>query len=289
MEGSWMVTLDGESHAVKAYLPFQLLLQLTVYIDGIVTCKKRVHVVFGELCRFKALDHELVIRVHGYGLLGSLCLLIDGIDAAQFDQSVDKGRKSLQQAKAVLGASIVETQRVEEPLGEEVRDIDNSQSIVGILRKISVNREWMQSCVLERETTAKAGGELSLQGAWLVDLRATAEGAIRKRYEITTEERRTYSEELTITVPGHKRVQVILKWKQIWQCGIVLLRRESDGLEVQVPFRVCIGPTFDQRRGAPRSTSATILLATRSGRLSRATSTHGSVVAGSSWAERIAT
>jgi hypothetical protein len=245
MEGSWSVTLDGEAHVVTASLPFAMKMQLTVRIDGVEAFTQRVYVALGQLCRFSALGHQLSIKVAGYGFMGDLRLFVDGTDAEQLSPGLVR-KLPAPPALEDVATTIVETQRVEEPLGEEMREIDNSQSTIGISRTISVSREWTQSCVLERETTGTAGGEIGLPGDWLVALKATAEIAVRKRYSITTEEKRTYTEELTITVPGNKRVRVALKWKQLWQCGTVLVRQDGGRNEVQIPFRVCVGPTFDQ-------------------------------------------
>jgi hypothetical protein len=249
MEGSWAIKLDGKSHVVRASVPaISWSPRLTVHLDGSPIHTQAVFLVLGELCCLKVLGHDLSIRVRGFGLLGSFCLLIDGVEAAHSNDGLMEGRQPIQPFNRTLDASIVETQRVEELLGEEVREIDNSQSAVEIQRKIRVSREWSQLYSIERESTAKIGGELSVEGAWIVDFKATAEGAIRKRYELSTEDKKSYSEELTIEVPPRTKVQVVLKWKQIWQCGIVLVRNGSDGTESQIPFRVCLGPTFDQRQ-----------------------------------------
>ncbi len=247
MEANWTIQLKGESHVVRASVPaLTMVPRITVQLDGAVIHKQFMAVLLGELCRFNALGHELTIRLHGFGMLGTLSLLIDGVEAAHV-QAADEGRPTALAADTFLETSIIETQRIEEHLGEETREIDNSRSSVSIVRKITVSREWMQSCVLEREGTAKVGGELNLaKASWIVGVKATAEGAVRKRYELTTEDRKSYSEELTIEVAAKTKVQIVLKWKQLWQCGVVLVRSGQDGAEVQVPFKVCIGPTFDQ-------------------------------------------
>lgn len=253
MEANWTIEVKGESHAVKACIPaFSLWPRITVYLDGAVAHKQALVALLGELCRFNVLGHELTIRLNGFGLLGSLGLLIDGVEAAHSLAGMNQNRQPSQvlykvlDTSQILETSIVETERMEEHLGNEMREIDNSHSKVGIQRTIRVSREWVQSCVVERETTAKVGGELSVGKAWVVDLKATAEGAVRKKYELKTEERKSYSEELTIEVPANTKVQVVLKWKQLWQCGVVLVRSDKDGAEARIPFKVCIGPTFDQ-------------------------------------------
>jgi hypothetical protein len=246
MEGNWSIKLNGEIHAVRVYVPtVSFWPQLTLHLDGTLIHKQPVFLFVGELCRLSILGHHMTIRINGFGVFGNLALLIDGIEAAQFSKIANE-RGSLPPFDKFTETSVVETQRVEESLGEEAREIDNSRSAVGIQRTIRLSREWTQSYVLEREVAAKAAGELSVQGAWIADFRASAEGAIRRRYELTVAERRTYSEELTIEVPARTKVQVVLKWKQIWQCGVVVVRGGSDGVEVHMPFKVCLGPTFDQ-------------------------------------------
>jgi hypothetical protein len=246
MEANWTIQLKGESHVVRASVPaLTVVPRITVQLDGAVIHKQSMVVLLGELCRFNVLGHELTIRLHGFGMLGTLSLLIDGVEAADV-LAADEGRLAAPAADPFLEMSITETKRIEEPLGEETREIDNSRSSVSIVRKITVSRDWVQTLVLERESTTKVGGEINLEKAWIVGLKASAEGSVRKKYDLTTEDKRSYSEELTIDVKGNTKVQVVLKWKQLWQCGVVLVRSGQDGAEVQVPFKVCIGPTFDQ-------------------------------------------
>jgi hypothetical protein len=245
MEGNWTIQLKGESHVVKASVPpLTMIPRITVQLDGAVIHEQYMVAFLGELCRFNALGHEWTIRLHGFGILGSLSLLIDGVEAAQA-LAVGEGRQTAPAADTFLETSIIETQRIEEPLGEETREIDNSRSSVSIQRKISVSREWTQTFVVEREGTTKVSGEINLEKAWIVGLKASAEGSVRKKYDLTTEDKQSYSEDLTIDVKGNTKVQVVLKWKQQWQCGVVLMRTQG-GAEVRVPFKVCIGPTFDQ-------------------------------------------
>ncbi|HEV7671956.1 MAG TPA: hypothetical protein VGS22_25820 [Thermoanaerobaculia bacterium] len=249
MEGNWTLELGGASHAVRAHIPtVSFLPRFKVFLDGALIHQQAVFVAFGDLCSLTVLGHRLTFSIRGWGTLGSFNLLIDGIEAGQLPGGIVPARQAVQAPIKALDAKIVETGRVEEPLGEEVREIDNSQSSVEIQRTLRLSREWSQSFSLEREHAAKIGGELSVQGAWIVDFKATAEGEIRKKYELSTVDRKTYSEEIVIDVPARTKVTLVLKWKQVWQCGIALVSDGRNGTEIQIPYRVCLGPTFDQRQ-----------------------------------------
>ncbi len=245
MEGSWFIKINDESHSVKAVVKIWALpMRLTILVDGTLVREEKVFALLGVIGRVGFLGHDLAIKVIGYGALGRLGLLVDGVDSVQLETrqpSLPATESSLD-----LETSIVEVQRVEESLGEEVRIIDNSKSVAGIHRTISVVREWTQAYVLERETSITGGAEISVRGAWAVDFKASAEGAIRKRYEISVAEKKTYSEELTIEVPAKTKVRLVLHWKQIWQRGVVVVRGSRTGAELQFPYKVCVGPTFDQ-------------------------------------------
>lgn len=246
MEDSWSIEENGVRYTIRASLKtFSLRPQLTVYLDGQLIHQQTVMLFLGELCRVRAMGRELVLRIRGYGALGRLVLLVDGAEAGL---SLGGASPSVAFPPPLppLTTSLVETHTIQEDLGEEVREIDNSGSSVTVHRKILVSREWTQTYTLEEEKSVKATAELSLQGVGFGGLKAAAEILIKERYQLAVSEKRVHSEELNIEILKGTRVKLILLWKQVWQCGEVSVRRSAIE-EARLPYRVSMGPTFDQR------------------------------------------
>jgi hypothetical protein len=56
--------------------------------------------------------------------------------------------------------------------------------------------------------------------------------------------REEFAEEIGITVERGTALAIVLAWKRLWQHGVVHVL--SQGRQVDVPFRVAVGITFDQ-------------------------------------------
>ena len=140
---------------------------------------------------------------------------------------------------------LIETERVEEPIGEEQRTIDNSKSSVKIVRSLRVSKEWVQTYSVEYEKGRTGGGKLDLALVQGIGIQATAESSVKERYSVSGETKRTFAEEISMEVRGNQKVQVLLHWKRIWQHGILELT-SGGAPTLEVPFKVVVGVTFDQ-------------------------------------------
>jgi hypothetical protein len=138
-----------------------------------------------------------------------------------------------------------ETMRTEEPLGEERRQIDNSQSSVECERRFRVAKEWTRRVVVDREKASTRRGEAGLALDGLIKVGGALERELRDRYSVTDEARHLYEEEIALKVGARTRVVVLLAWKRIWQHGEAVALA-PDGARVTVPYRVAVGVTFDQ-------------------------------------------
>jgi hypothetical protein len=58
---------------------------------------------------------------------------------------------------------------------------------------------------------------------------------------------REKASEVTKQVRGLLLIEVVFAWKQVWQCGVVRVHGTA-GSVVEVPYRLCLEPTFDQRQ-----------------------------------------
>jgi TIR domain len=92
MVGSWTIRVDGVAHTIKAELPFTISWskhKLNVYLDGKIIYSTGTVIATKEVGRFKLYGHECVVRVKGFGHLGSIQLLIDGRDADEITELQD--------------------------------------------------------------------------------------------------------------------------------------------------------------------------------------------------------
>lgn len=142
---------------------------------------------------------------------------------------------------------LVETKRIDEPLGTEIREVDNSKSEIQVVRKFTVSREYVCAYTIDYEKTFGMNGDLLLGVANFSTIKAGLDRKITEKYSISSSQKRTYMEEITLTIPAKKKVLINLNWKQVWQCGVIRLR-DTANKELEIPFRVSLEPTFDQQQ-----------------------------------------
>jgi hypothetical protein len=144
----------------------------------------------------------------------------------------------------VAHVEVIETGQYEEPIGEEVRVIDNRQSAAGVVRNIKVSREWTRTVSIAAERATVNGASLAVGPAWL-NVKGSVEQQLHHTYSAEEQSTHVFAEELTLTVPESSRVRLVLAWKRIWQRGIVKVAQD-DGTIYQVPYQVVVNVTFDQ-------------------------------------------
>lgn len=143
--------------------------------------------------------------------------------------------------------NVVETRRIDQPLGSEERAIDNANSDTTITRSIRATKRWTQSCQLGIEKSQVRGQSANVNLPNLASLRASMEETLREQYSASTQVEQVFEEEVTVTVPPRTSVHLIMDWKRIIQEGYIRLQ-ESEGMTIDVPFEVAVSVTFDQRQ-----------------------------------------
>jgi hypothetical protein len=247
----WVTRFDGRVHVVKTKWE---VVSVAVYVDGVLAYKRLApHAIYPrELFRFHKDGHEYVFNMKGYtAWFASLELRVDGLEA---ESTTDEKLAALiSGVKAETPPDsrtqrfeLVETTRIERPLGEDRKVIDNLNSSAPLQRKITTSKEWSQTITLEDEKAASQKGEAG-GTVWGIGLKVEAEARIREKYATSTETKRRYSEEVTVEVRAKTKLEVVFLWKQVWQCGIVRVHT-ADGAIVELPYRLCLEPTFDQRQ-----------------------------------------
>jgi hypothetical protein len=141
----------------------------------------------------------------------------------------------------VLG--ITEMHRSEESIGTESRRIGNTSGAVRLTRTMRVTREWSRTVNLDLHDTRGSSADTGVGPAWLF-LRATVEQSLSRAYTISEDRREEFAEELSVEVEPGAAVTVVLDWKRLWQHGVV--HALFQGRQIEIPFCVAIGITFDQ-------------------------------------------
>lgn len=192
------------------------------------------------------------LAVTSVGLsIGGLIIAVIGAWLALYVQSLalkspsSQPSSSKQTVSKYSSINIVETIRSEEPVGEEQRAIDNSGSAINLTRRFTVSKEWSQSYTVQYERVRSSGGEFNLGIADKAGIKLTIQEALKSQYSISDETRRAYAEEVVLEIPAKTRLRVFFHWKRIWQHGIIKLRDQRNR-EIEIPFQVVIGLTFDQ-------------------------------------------
>lgn len=153
---------------------------------------------------------------------------------------------SISSSTQVVGVlDVVEVDRIEEPLGDEIRTIDNSASDITVTRVLRATKDWMQSYSVDAEQTKVTGQGLEIGSKEIGSFKASAEDTLRRKYSLSNEVRQTFSEEIGLTVPARTKIRLTIQWKRIWQRGYVRIQHEPDRI-IEVPFQMAVGLTFDQ-------------------------------------------
>jgi hypothetical protein len=146
-----------------------------------------------------------------------------------------------------LIARVEELGRTSDTVGVERRKIDNSSNAGPVTRRIKISGTWVRSYELAAQETRShsLGGSAGLYG---LALQASADKAIVTQYSLRKEETQSLEEELTIEVRGGEATTLVLEWKKNWQLGRVIIQREADEeIIAELPFRLLVGMSFDQR------------------------------------------
>jgi hypothetical protein len=140
---------------------------------------------------------------------------------------------------------ITESGRSEEPIGDELRRVDNSASSTTVTRRLRVSKRWLQKCEVQTEHAHNTTQGIDLSASTLATFRTTAETAVKQHYSVTVEDEQTFDEEIELTVPARTTTELRLHWKRLWQQGYATVTNDS-GTDIAIPFRLLLGVTFDQ-------------------------------------------
>ncbi len=63
---------------------------------------------------------------------------------------------------------------------------------------------------------------------------------------MSADTKETSTEDVSCQAPAFRKLTIVVRWKRIWQHGIVVAMRDREPL--QIPFRVAVAVTFDQQQ-----------------------------------------
>ncbi|HEY4454142.1 MAG TPA: hypothetical protein VGN81_07520 [Pseudonocardiaceae bacterium] len=143
------------------------------------------------------------------------------------------------QPGAIDTVQVLETDRVEDAIGQDVRRIDNSGPASAV-RRIKATRRWMQRVEFADDRTST-----STKGIDLFRFKASAETTLHRHFGGSAETEQTFEEGIELSIPPNTVLELVLHWKRIWQRGSVI-GTDAAGGTIQLPFRIVVGLTFDQ-------------------------------------------
>jgi len=155
-------------------------------------------------------------------------------------------RPKLQVGDAISGV-VVETDRYEFPVGDEVRTIDNSQGTSPIVRTFRLSREWSKSYTLGSDQSITVTTSVGYTPK-LAEIRMQAGRTIGQHYSTSSEERRAFEDTVTVTVAPRTRSEITFAWKEIRQRGYVEQTEGATSITSRVPFELVLGLTYDPRQ-----------------------------------------
>ena len=139
---------------------------------------------------------------------------------------------------------VFETGRETAPTHTQDFVLDNRSGRSILRRTKSIEHGWTQTFELGQEHTAvnEAGAKLSVAG---MEFGALARNTVASNYRVSSTQTQVFRDALEFEVPPGVLRTVTLGFKNIWQCGSVLLR-DTSGCEVaRAPFRVVVGVDLD--------------------------------------------
>jgi hypothetical protein len=79
---------------------------------------------------------------------------------------------------------------------------------------------------------------------WLLSFWASIEQSLSSTYSVSEDRREEFAEEFSVEVEPGTAVTIVLSWKRLWQHAVVHVLVQ--GHQVEIPFKVAVGITFDQ-------------------------------------------
>jgi hypothetical protein len=147
-------------------------------------------------------------------------------------------------SKSRIGPIRETTTRREEFIREERRIIDHSRTSASAVETIGLTHTAEWDVTIDTSHVRALAGNIQLNAVGLGSVRGNIAKTLTRRYSTTWKQSISHQQSTTVNVPAGKKVQLIIRWKRIWQQGEVTLRAR-DGHSATIPFEVTVALGFD--------------------------------------------
>jgi hypothetical protein len=96
-------------------------------------------------------------------------------------------------------------------------------------------------------------GPIRLSTIFTAELRQTLLQKLSTTYSASSERERVFEDAFEVEVPPRTRMQIMLRWKKAVQIGN--MRIYSDGKIIEVPFRIVVGLSVDNKNSTIKKKS----------------------------------
>lgn len=132
-------------------------------------------------------------------------------------------------------------------LGSEPKRFYNSSPSAPINQSFRVKREWSQSYVIEKE---KAHSTTSIIDPKITDstiISRSVQDMFREKYAFSEGKKINFEEDVTVSVPAGKNMQVDLLWKYVIENWVIIMSDQYNQ-SIEIPISFIAKLTFDQRQ-----------------------------------------
>jgi TM2 domain-containing membrane protein YozV len=136
---------------------------------------------------------------------------------------------------------------LEKFIGTEPKRFYNSKSSAPLNQTFRVKREWSQTYSIEKE---KAHSTTSVIDPKITDstvISRTVQDVLREKYGYTENKKIVFEEDVAVSVPPGKNIQIDLLWKNIIENWLVVMCDQYNQ-EIEIPVFFVAKLTFDQRQ-----------------------------------------
>lgn len=137
-----------------------------------------------------------------------------------------------------------ETLRYSEYIGDDEHIVDGTNSSIATRTTVRATRGWRQSYSLSIEQAQAWAVELGGGNLLPISLQGKLERAITETYSLNIEQDNQFEQEVDVEVPPRTMLRLVLRWKRIWQEGVLSV--SVDDQVIEIPYRVAVGISFDQ-------------------------------------------
>jgi len=240
--GDWAITVEDGTHAVHADIISGLLnAKLKITWDGEVLVFSPLYLLLGDLTSFQHNGHAFVLRVRGWGKLGSLVLTMDGVEIPQGGRAVPARPTAAPAAAAAQFVKELSVSESEEIVGTEEYPLDNRFGDQAFSTIRQVSRESTNE--LSLDTSSQLCGKVGIELFSVI--KAEIEAQVSEQLGQKIGQKVTESQTLNFAVGPHATVVYQVVWKRRVRSGERLYLSGSEA--VTVPYRINYGLSCEVR------------------------------------------